>query len=154
LAEAEAMVAELNEKNSLNHHIQRTYSQTQRKNIMTPAHRLSAALVILGRSAASLAHPLGCTPRTCQSWLVDDPPPEVLTWVEAMAAAVAAIPMPALTFQRGRPVSKPAKRSPTIRPARPVAPPAQAAVPATPTVPEPEPPEIWHTVNAYRPPGA
>ena len=121
---------------------------------MSPAHRLSAALIILGRSAASLAHPLGCTPRTCQSWLVDDPPPEVLAWVEAMAAAVAAIPNPALTFQRGRPVSRPdgrppGKATPTIRPA----PPRPVAAPSQPPPPPVQTPAEPLAINAYRPPG-
>lgn len=70
---------------------------------MTPATRFHAALATLGRSAASLAPLLGCHPRTCQAWLQDGAPPEVLAWVEAGAEAWASVPVPALWFEAGRP---------------------------------------------------
>lgn len=70
---------------------------------MTPAIRYATALATLGRSAASLAPLLHCHPRTCQGWLLDGPPPEVLAWVEAGAEAWEALPVPEVRLVAGRP---------------------------------------------------
>jgi hypothetical protein len=67
------------------------------------ASRYATALAALGRSAASLAPILGCHPRTCQGWLQDGPPPEILTWVERMARAVSSVPVPEIAITAGRP---------------------------------------------------
>lgn len=73
------------------------------------AARFRAALDTLGRSAASLAPLLRCHPRTCQNWLHDGAPDEVLVWVEDGARDVGPTMeawlgrAPAVRFEAGRP---------------------------------------------------
>lgn len=70
---------------------------------MTPAARFRAALRALRWSQASLAPLLGCHPRTVQGWASVGPPEPVLAWVEAMARAIEAVPLPDVRIVAGRP---------------------------------------------------
>lgn len=73
------------------------------------AARFRAALDTLDRSAASLAPLLRCHPRTCQGWLQDGPPDEILAWVEQGASEIGPATeawlarVPHVEFVAGRP---------------------------------------------------
>lgn len=80
------------------------------------AARYRAALATLGRSAPSLAPLLRCHPRTCQQWLQDGPPPEILAWLEAGACEIGPLTeawlarVPVVRIVAGRPARPLARR--------------------------------------------
>lgn len=75
----------------------------------SPASRYAAALSALGRTASSLAPAFGCSPGLTRKWARTGPPPDVLDYVETLAAFTAALPVPVLRETRG------GRRHPAIR---------------------------------------
>lgn len=66
------------------------------------ARRYTAALAALGRLPVSLMAPVNVGKTTVYQWAKTGPPANVLAWLEAMASACAAVPVPVVAETRGR----------------------------------------------------